>query len=387
MRARRDYLLFVSAYLFCLTDALLFGYSMFNAMPFADELSLLLRLCASSLIFAKLIFDRFYSRRLLLCLFFVGVILLVVYVKSAYSHIFYLLIICLGIRGADCRKLISIDFRARMAVGIVIVVCGLTGVIENYVTYRTDSETLRYSMGFNHPNTFASLVLSLLIEDAWIRRRRATGLYTVVVWLLAGALYMITSNRTAVLIMAAFPVILFLAAPASEKKRKKSGQFVSALAFPAASLISFLMMLLCRSSELLAAVDGLLSNRFYNAAVVFSSYGIPLLGQRVTLVSVRAARMTNSSVALLDVAYLRLLIQAGPLVLLLLVILYGKAMGNAHAKGDGWTVLVMEIFMIFGMFESGFNNVFLNFTLLFAAKELFCINAERSKEVTLCFGK
>lgn len=372
MKKDLDHVLFTSAYLLCLVDALIFGYSTFDAIPYAGELSLILRACAAGLVLIKLVLDRHYSLTSLLCLIAVGLVLLVVYVKSGYSHIFYLLIICLGLRNVDNETIVSLDFWARIALCVFIVCCSLTGIIENYVTYRTNSSVLRYSIGFNHPNTVASMVLSFILEEAWVSQRRPTGFYTVVIWLIAAITYLITANRTAVLIMAVFPVALWWFKDCSiERKKNQYGGIAFAAFFPAVVAFSFLAMTSCRNSDFFRMIDKALSNRFYNANVIFNAYGIPMIGQRVALVSVKTARLTNSSIALLDVAYLRMLIQAGPIVLGLMAILYGSAINRAWKNGSRLLVLMFCIFFIFGLCESAFNNVFMNFTLLFAAKELF----------------
>ena len=376
MKSDLDHVLFKSAYLLCLVDALIFGYSTFSAVPYAGALSIGLRVGAATLILIKLVLDRHYSLGLLMWLIIGGMVLLVSYVKSGYSHVFYLLIICLGMRNVDKETVISLDFWGKIAVCILIVLCGLTGIIENYVTYRTNSSVLRYSIGFNHPNTVASLVLSLILEEAWMNQRHATGVYTIFIW--------ITANRTAVLMMLVFPIVLFGIENHSEKKEQEHrGGFLPAALFPITAVFSYVVMVLCRSSNLFRMIDVALSNRFYNARVIMDAYGIPLLGQQVSLVSVKAARLNNSSIALLDVAYLRLLIQAGPLVLALLAILYGSVMYKAWRKNRQLLFLIGCFFIIFGLCESGFNNVFMNFTLLFAAKELFDTE-EHMEEVTLC---
>ena len=372
MKSDLDHVLFSGAYVLCMIDALIFGYSTFSALPFAGTISLALRACAAGLILIKLILDRYYSLGTLLSLIAVGMILLIAYVRSGYSHIYYMMVVCLGLRGVEEETVISMDFWLRSALCLLIVFCGLIGLIEHYVTYRTDSAVLRYSVGFNHPNTAASLVLSLILEEAWIKQRHATGFYTVGLWIIAAVTYLVTANRTAVLIILFFPILLFWIRDNGAKSPNGNAKSAALDAlFPLAASFSYIAMTQCRNSKLFWMIDRTMSNRFYNAKVIFGAYGVPLLGQKVALVSVKTARLTNSSIALLDVAYLRLLIQAGPVVLILLGILFGWAMNRARKDGDRLQILILAVFILFGLCESGFNNVFMNFTILFAAKALF----------------
>lgn len=377
MKADLDHMLFFCAYFLCVIDGMLIGYSTFNEFPYTGTLSLMMRACAAVLILIKLIFDRHYDLFLLLRVMLIGFVLLITYVKSGYSHIFYLMIICLGMRYVDENKLIRADLLLRFTLALVIVGCSLVGIIENYITYRTGSTVLRYSMGFNHPNTFASIVLSLILEDVWINKRRANGFYIAVVWCVSAIIYVLTANRTAVLIMLAFPVVLFFTQiwKQSYAEHRKGGTAFSLL-FLMIALFSFAAMKYCRSISLFTHFDRALSNRFYNASVIYNSYGIPLLGQPVTLVSVKTARLLKSSIALLDVAYLRILIQAGPVVLLLMAWLYGRTMFETWNLHDRAKCLILSIFIVFGLCESGFNNVIMNFTLFLIAKQIFEVDEQ-----------
>lgn len=370
MKTSLDSLLLKTAYLLCMADALVFGYSTLAALPYAGIFSDVLRVCAASIILIKLILDRQYAFGQLVCLVAVGLVLLVSFLQSGYSHVFYLLLICLGLRGVEIRQLIRLDFWARLLLCLLIVLCALTGLSEHYITYRTGSQVLRYSMGFNHPNTLASLTLSLLLEDAWLHKRRITAFYTLVIWALAAVIYIISANRTAVALMVLLPGIL-LVTGAKPLGPKGWGRGISQALFPGAAAFSWIAMTLCRGSGLFRGLDMLLSNRFYNAGVLYKAYGASVLGQKVTLISVKTARLTNSSIALLDVAYLRLAIQAGLVVLVLLAVLYARAFRRAWARECRLEVVIMGIFILFGLFESGFNNVFMNFTLMLAAQTLF----------------
>lgn len=367
-----DFTIFIGAYALCLMDAMLLKYSTFGDFPYAGAVSIVLQFTAAVLILFKMFFDRYYSLKSAVVLMAAGILFLISYARSGYSHIFYLLIICMGMRNVDREKLIRFDFRARLTVSILIVFSALTGMIENYVTYRTGSDVLRYSLGFNHPNTVASLTLSMILEDAWIRKRIASWHYTASVWGLTTIIYLITANRTAVVIMAMFPIMLFFTTRgAGKEKVQRRGGLIFAAIFPLMVVFSYAAMRLSADLYLFRIVDTLLSNRFYNAYSVMKMYGISLFGQQVALISVKMARLTNSSIALLDVAYLRMLVQGGCMVLGAVSCIYGKMMKQFWENGERLQILILIVFLIFGVCESGFNNVFMNFTWLLAAETLW----------------
>lgn len=363
------FVLFSGAYLLCLLDAMLFGYSTYGELPPTDTISDCLRLVASALIITKLLIDRFYPLKTLVLMVLAGGILLVTFLMSGYSHVLYLLIVLIGIRNVDSDAVIKLDYYARLLITAFIILSSFF-IIENYITVRQDSTVLRSSLGFNHPNTLAAIVMSLVFEDAIINKRKCTLPHVTVIWLLALIVFLVTANRTAVALMLAFPIsILFI-----QNKKESVSNFTTkllALLYPICTVFSYSAVKLCRSSRLFAVLDKLSSYRFYNCQRLLEKYGIPIIGQKVNLVSVKIARQTKSSIALLDISYLRLLIQTGPFVLIIMSFMYAKAFINSYRNNAWLTILIMVFYLIFGIVESGFNNVYMNFTIIIAASEVY----------------
>ena len=361
--------LYIIAYLLCMTDAILISYTTLNGVGAARFASVCLRAASLLVMAGKLLWD---GKQRLSSILFTGAVFLLAsaaMLRSGYNHLFYLAVAFLGIWNVDGRKALWADLTARLALTMVIVSCSLLGAVENYVTYRMGSTALRYSLGFNHPNTLASLAMSLTLEEAWLTRRRPGPGYALLIAATAAILYAVTLNRTAIGLMAAFPLLLpfaFRRRPVGRAERLFWELFpLLIIGFSVAA------MFLCQWSPVFREFDLLMSNRFLNALKVYRQYGVSLLGQRVSLRSVRVARELHESPILLDVAYLRTLIQAGPVALLLQAALYTAAFRRACLDHDRYTVLVYALFLLYGMFESGFNNVFMNFTLLLAMRSVF----------------
>lgn len=364
--------LFFLSYLLCMIDAVLIGYSAFGSIPGMHIISKILCFIALITILLKMLLDGYYSINELLVLLSVGVLLLVAYLQSGYNHIFYFLIVFLGMRGIKAEQIIKWDFTVKIVLMLLIITSALTGIIEHYITYRTGESILRYSVGFNHPNTFAGLVLSLILEEAYISKRPPSAFYIVFIWLVDIAVYFISANRAAVLLIALFPILLFfIRGSESERLFNKYKGTVFVFSYPIMVAISFAVMKFTHKKTFITMIDKLFSNRFYNAGVLFNKYGTRLLGQRVELVSVRSARLSHSSIALLDVAFLRILIQGGVFILFAFCIIYCLACKTAILRDDHWFAGIIFVFMIFGLFESGMNNVYMNFSILLVIENMY----------------
>ena len=361
--------LYLLSYLLCMADAILISYTTLNGTTAAHYTSLFLRFSSLIVMAGKLVWDG--KQRLSTLLFTCAACLLigVSLYRSGYNHLFYLLVACLGVWNVDIKKVLWIDFTARLFLTLFIISGALLGAIENYITYRMGSPQLRYSLGFNHPNTLASLAMSLVLEEAWLTRRRPGIPYTLALLIGVIPLYLLTLNRTAIGLIIAFPLLLPWAF-----RRRPLGRAARIFwtAFPMLVIgFSITAMMLCQRVPLFREFDLLMSNRFWNSLKVYRQYGISLLGQRVQLLSVRIARVQHESPILLDVAYLRTLIQGGSLILLFHVGLYIAAFRKSCLEQDRYSILIYILFMLYGMFESGFNNVFMNFTLLLALRSWY----------------
>ena len=358
--------LYLLAYLLCMADAILISYTTLNGTAAAHHVSVFLRYSSLLLMIGKLMWDG--KQRLTSLLFTCAACLLIgaALFRSGYNHLFYLLVACLGVWNVDVKKVLWIDFAARLFLTLFIITGALLGAIENYITYRMGSPQLRYSLGFNHPNTLASLAMSLVLEQAWLTRRRPGVAYTFLLLLGVVPLYLLTRNRTAIVLTAAFPLLL----PYAFRRRPlRKVARIAWMLFPLLVIsFSITAMMLCQRSLLFREFDLLMGNRFWNSLKVYRQYGISLLGQRVQLLSVRLARVQHESPILLDVAYLRTLIQAGPVILLFYAALYISAFRKASLAQDRYSILVYTLFVVYGLFESGFNNVYMNFTLVLALR-------------------
>lgn len=375
MKIKTDYrhILFTATYLLCLFTSIIFDYSTFGNSRGEDTIIKIIYINAAVLTVIKLLMDRFYSVRLFLIMVFIGCMFLIVYINSRYNHLLYMMIIFLGLHYIDdLNDFFKIDFTAKCILINLVIFSSLVGIIENYVTYRTGTTELRYSLGFNHPNTLAGFILSLVLEDSYIRKRRVNISYCIIIWFIAWIVHKITGNRTAVFLMLIYPVLLGAIEKISAgKKISKIMAFILMMSYPTITVFSCLTMQYCRSNIWLQQIDTFLGNRFINARKIYMLDGISLLGQHVQLVSVKEARALHTSIALLDEAYLRVLIQAGPLVISIIAVLYMTCTRIAISNQDRILLLVIEVFLVFGLSESGFNNVFMNFTLLFAGRAIY----------------
>lgn len=360
--------LFDCIYLLGMIDSIALSLSNIGSLPHMGILRKSIELATLTMILVKFIFDRKYTLSSFVQLIVYSMVLLVSFVLSRYNHMLYLLFVLASIRNVNIHHAVFFGWIAKICMILLIIFCSLTGVIENFVTYRAGSSILRYSLGFNHPNTLAGLVLVLILEEAWLSKRPFSVLYMLAIWGIAAIVYLITLNRTAVLLMAVFPVALIWGSGRKAIGRYKKGVFLSVL--PLITLFSILLMLYYQV-PVFGFINNFLSGRFSIIHRSFQRYGFSLLGQKVVLVSVKDARLYQQSIATLDVAYLRCLIEGGAASFLIVFLIYTKLINGLCRNADRYTLVLVLMFFAYGLTEAAFNNAYLNFTLLFASKEVY----------------
>ena len=360
---------FLFLYFLLMIDAVMIGYTTLSINETAGVFSTILRVSAITVALYKIVIDgRHKVRELVFSLLF-ALVAGIAFIRSHYNHLLYFFVVGMTIWNVDVRKVVRFDFYVRLIMGALIIFGASTGVIENYITYRTGSTELRYSLGFSHPNGLASFVFVLVLEEAWLKKRHINWLYAVCIWFIAAILYIVTLNHSISILLFLFPFfLLFVRRDKKVTKRMKTAYAILPSLFV---LFSIAAMMLCGQSDFFRMIDALVNGRFANAMRIYREYGVPILGQQVKLISVRMARENGTGIALLDVATLRLLIQAGPILLSAYIILYSVALWQISSRNDRYSLWLMMMFLLYGLCESGFNNIFMNFTLLMAWENWF----------------
>lgn len=373
-------MLFLSAYLMMLADGILIGFSTLGELRGCRQISLALRGMAAGFVVMKVFLDRRYLLSDILKMLALGAALLLAFYRSRYNHLFYVLLLMIGMRGVDARRLIRIDLWARIVMMAFVMLLALTHTIENYALWRPQTQSFRYSLGFSQPNTLAALAFGVVLEEAWLNDRNPSWLYAAFVWGLSATLYGVTGNRTAVILLAAFPLCLCWKKWRARRGVSRLTQCAGMAAYPILAAFSFIVMKGTEGVSWVSLLDGLFSARFANAARLYAQYGCSLFGQRVELTSLKMAQMFNVGLALLDVAYLRLMIEGGLLAFTVYMLLYMNGVRRSARRRSAVSILALCLFAVFGVMESGANNPCMNFTMILMAEALYCHGDEQKSE-------
>lgn len=305
------------------------------------------------------------------------------YFASAYwvSEIIWIIV---GTKRVDLRKLIKHCFVAELLSFLIVVgMCGL-GLV-NDVTITRDSGMLRHALGFNHPNAFAARVFQLQAMYVYLLNKRIRRKNIIVLIMIDIFVYLLTNSKTVtilLLLMIFFVVILDniyrtdRLGKNSVWKKLNEGimKKLKYVAIVIPSIATFFMLYLSNESG-----QGSLSARASQAAIYFQHYGVTLFGQPLqTNNTAENFYLQQSKLYTLDNSYMYLLIGYGVICFAIFIVCEVLLIYRTIRKKEYTTVVILILYMIYGIVETMTIRFTYNFSLILLAQILW---KERQKEI------
>lgn len=260
----------------------------------------------------------------LVCLVFVPLL-----ISATVSHSYYLIWDFLYIMAAhdvSIRRMAKISLVTTLvALGVAVLISQL-GLTDTHQFVRWGEA--RQSWGFTHPNSFGKTLLSVGMAWMVVRFDKLGWRDGILLVVLAAAVLVLSGSRTTavgfVIILVAWAVASLLNGKPKLRETVSRWAIVGVGAFTLASVA--LPAFYSADNAVLAPLNHVLSGRISFPAVLYANGQLGLLGFDLSQSSDFAAAVGVSDGALpIDNTYCNLLIQYGPVVLLLAVFLYGRA--------------------------------------------------------------
>ena len=271
---------------------------------------------------------------------------------SAEGSTFWLFVFIVCGSGTDIKKL---AVTSALTIGIIlpiVIAFAVVGEIEN-VTVMRDSSTVRYAMGFEHPNTLGMYLLLLCSSISVIRFGRNPILDFIL--LIAVTLFNLAfseSRSMALLgIIQMLLLIVFYKTKRGSARRAMARLFVFGIV--AILTASVVLMVVYEGDGILAWLDSALSGRLYLANTFYEIGGITPLGNDYS--SYVGIPWTGGKIVtfLVDNAYCHFLLRSG--IIPFCIFLFGYALLLKQLLSQKrWDALLFGIVLmaIYGFAES-----------------------------------
>lgn len=299
----------------------------------------------------------------------VGLLAAVIGISVLFSHaLSFLMIIIVGVAigNIDFRNFVKFDYRLKIAILISIVLCCKIGLIHNYTVSINGIE--KQSLGFSHPNTLGLFISVIIIEWLYIHFNTIRLKNIICIIFLIMGLYYIGTSRTS-LILLMFITVWSLLLQSNKIRTLLSGKVFEKFM----SLLPAIICLLCylsaiaykKSSLIWNALDKIFTTRIYWASYYLKTYGVKMFGSRINPVSSRnalAVGVTQSNS--LDMAYVRIGVQYGLIVLLVFVMALIVLQTYAVKKKNWGLLIANTFFILLGIVENYIYSVAMNVFLI-----------------------
>ena len=298
-----------------------------------------------------------YTVKELLIYFAIAAVVIGVFLKSA-SIPLLLVLLAIAAKELDFREFVRFDFRVKLFFFFVILFLYVLDVIPNVEGYYGAGEygAYKYSMGFQHPNTFAIFVFSIIIEWIYFNYSKIRWYDIAIILLVTMATVFISFSRASTLsFLFIFVVALVL-----------RGRNISRLPMVVKGLIS-LLPLVCflisygvtasykNGNQFVRDLDVLVSHRIRLQSQYLEKFGVSLFGNQVA---------DETAHVVIDNAYMNSLIIFGILFSAVFCIVYIMLLFETMNRNDTpQAVMILFVFMM-GFAEMTLLLVCFNITAL-----------------------
>lgn len=269
---------------------------------------------------------------------------------------FFLVMLCAS--NIPFEKLVKYDLSIKLFLLFSLVFLYYLGFTNSFVVMRGD--LIRKSFGFYHPNTFAMYLTLIYFEYIYLKRSNIRLGHVLLGFLIVFIILKFSDSRTAVLCLLLF--ILFLVGKKMLKGIMKSRicfVFIKNF-FLIGTIVTILLTTMYLNHDLFARkLNELFSYRLYLQGIYLSEYDIHFLGNSITYIST------------LDSAYLKLLLNFGVAVSLLIDYIYRNIIKKAYQNKDYMMCVIFIIFMVYGFMENLMFDISYNIFWLFFVSLLF----------------
>lgn len=239
----------------------------------------------------------------LLCYFFLMLIGTISFIYTRNITLIKIAAMAMALSNCSLNSVLKYGFYTQIFFFIIIFTFSLFGFNYEYSLLPIDStRNIRYSLGFNHPNTAASYLLYTIFLY-YLYKKRPPLQMSLFLLLLSVVVFYLTDSRTSFFITLIFFFLIFISY--IFKVSKNFLYFVTFFSFLFFTIVSLLFSTVFYSSY----ISSLLSGRLEYSNQVITNYSIQLI--------------TNQKIdIILDNAYINLLYKLGILIYFIIALIY-----------------------------------------------------------------
>ena len=274
-----------------------------------------------------------------------------------------LTVLCLiGMKNVSVDDTLKKMYYVRFFTFFLVIALAFIGILDNtkIEMWRNGGNSIRYSLGYGHPNTLHMTLFILVALYIYNRYDKLKNIEYIVLIALNFFIYHFSVSRTGMIITLLL-IVLTIVSKIKFKTIQNIIIKIPVIIFITLLLISFITGLLYEKVDIMDKVNKLFNGRVEYSNYYLETYGFSLFGNNIQ----------NDRNAIIDNGYLYMYIQFGIVGFLYLSMLYFKIFKKIKKDKDLRKAILTICFLIYIFIESFSPNIFMNIILLFAAGTVF----------------
>lgn len=270
--------------------------------------------------------------------------------------------LCLaGIKNVNIEQLFKGMYNIRLLTFLSVIGLSFMGILENKVIkmWRNGNFDIRYSLGFDHPNSLHLAFFSLIVTYLYINFYKMNFFKYTMVLFCNYFIYKFSGSRTGFYTIILL-IIIVIIAHSKSYIIKKILCILPQYTFLIMLSASFVLAFLYDKIQFIKFLDRIFNGRIYYSSYFINNYNFSFWGHNL-----------SKEKNLFDNGYLFLYIQFGIVGLLLIGGIIYKICKNIRCSMDVKKGVFVLIFLIYIFTESFSPNIFMNIILLFIAPLLY----------------
>ncbi len=360
----------------------LFSY-MFDNVLFVQKYIGIIRMFAITLMFIKffIVTKKYKKTTLLIMCLILALNVYVTYIcKDPRILMLYLFIFSL--KNVDIREFVKFDVKIKIL--FLLSVCILSGLnLTEVNNLNRGDEIVRYSLGFSHPNIFASYVLSISFELYYLLHNKHNIILSIILLISIFITYYISNTRSSSIIIAILLIFNMLERNKNnEKKYIKKARLAKSLFIFMFILSLTIGFLYDPSIKIYDNINQISSSRLYFMHEYLNRYNINLFGNNLIYISSFIATLKHIPAMILDNSYVYFILKFGFINTIIFCYFFLNMISKN--KNNNNLITVISIYIIFGLFETGFLFLNTNIFLIYLSQSIFGDNKNKKGEKYEC---
>lgn len=317
------------------------------------------------LLFFYIIIHRDYDKKTFLKLLLCTILVIIVTLVSKNKQLFKLFTLLIAFKDINFDEFLNKDFKYRIFLLMVVIFSNFFGLSTNFIKYRLDG-SIRYSLGFSHPNILGLHTIILCLEYIYInRQKKKLSLFIVSIATFLFNVF-VTDSRICIIVSGLSFLYLCIKKKQLEKIYKIIPFFIKNIYAILFIIVFILAINYSESNNLISKINELSSARLLCANYYLNNSNVyALFGNYIS----RLQDLNNPMFLPLDIGYLHLLIRYGLVITILMLYMFYKALKYLFNNKNYELISIMILFALYSTMEAnamiGIFNPFLMLLSIF----------------------